>query len=287
MDWDKDGKPIETPAPVGDTIPADGQGDTSQDTSALADDTKVDTPDAAADLSAVFKELELGDTYGSPDAALRAMPEKERTITRLQQENADFRRILQQLTVPKEPVTEQPLTTEEFHERFQADPPGTLRQSGFATEKQLAEVRQDLGRLTQIERANNFAQMVSGLEGLEDVGAYVRSHMGSATSPNDFFPGRGVNPLWDKIMDAYAADPGLQSATPASVVRLLHATLKSKKITPDNPPVSPQRKQGAQTNRGDSPNKTAPLGAVPNYMEPQWTPEKIKEDMQRRGLWEQ
>jgi len=259
--------------PKGDTPPEDVlPGDTPKGDNPPEGDTPSDTP--SDNFDTLMEDLELNKTYSDPEKALRALPEKERTLKRLDMENAEFRRLLTEQAQRDRRSVPDPMSAEDIVEGLQTDPDGTLNKMGYVKRSDLEQVSTRVGQTEQSLLRDRMATVLEQYPELKDVAAHCRH---SETQ----FPW-GQNKLWDSMMTTYYSDQGLSYASVDSLIPMLYAmhTRGAGDGSPP-PPVSPKRKHSATTTSGGG--SRSPEGEQPDYSRPEWTPEKIKADLAKRG----
>lgn len=228
--------------PSSDTETID-DGDTEVETLEEGDN-ETETPKKKPELS-VFEELELNKTYDTPDAALRALREKERTLTQAQMDGAEMRRLLAKMVEKRDqPAPIVKPTREELEENFQTDPIGTVReQAREATNEKIAGLEDEVKTIKAERYYNRVASSMEGMENLKDVAQYMKTNL----TP----PPVGMNAAWDKINESYVS-MGLQGADAASAIPLLYKVLFGGKPA-EKPVVSRipvEKKNKAQTHSG-------------------------------------
>lgn len=277
-----------------DSTDKDKSGDTDTDTSdddESDDDTDTETP--ADDISKVMTELGLDKTYADAEAALRAVPEQMKALTRAHTDSAEMRRLLTELAKsrtegPAEKKSDLP-SNEELIEEFNVDPIATFDKMA----KSRGYVRgEDLGQLTSEVRntaitvgRNNLAQGVESLKGLENVAPLLK--VGQTPEP-------GFNAVWDAMDAAYQQRPALHSLSQADVMPILHdlvqganggATDDAGDDKPGVKKVSLSKKAGASTTGSGGKGAGLLEDGTPDFTLPKWTDEKIKAWMIKHEMY--
>lgn len=226
-------------------------------------ETATDENAEATPLDATMEELGLNKQYGTPDAALRAVPEQRKHIETQNRENQELRRLLQrqlEMAQQRPPVAKPSLTPDEVAEGLASDPQRTLRDAGFVTTNEVQDQIQPLlTRMQQLQQEaenNRIVTVLQGLDGMGDVAAHFRS--------TGDWPAPGVSPLWDSMMEKYHARPVYSQMPTGDVLAVLHdvVTAHQKSGKPPVAPVSSKKKAGASTTAGTT---GAGKGGVPNF----------------------
>ena len=260
-----------TPAPV------DPPADPPVDPSAPEPDPTGDPTPDPTDYGAILEESGLLSRYGSPEAALRAIPEQQATITRMQQENAEFRRMLTQMTGQKKDDAPKGPSQEEITELWDAGRHAeALDKMGFARKTDvdtLSAEQQDQAYRNEVREATD---QLRDFPELKDVAEYA-SRTFSSQNPTPFPVGK--NKVWDAMM-AEAVESGVRPDS--QNLRLLYKAVKGN-APATNSPVSTNKKERAKTAGG--PGQPKSDDALPDYSDPKWTADKIKADAKKRGLY--
>ena len=256
-------------AQVDDTL------DTSTDDSSADPDTGTDVPKsdtdtdtAISDEQKAFDEAGLSGQFGSAAEALSRIPDfnrhtdhlHKRNLT-LEQENAELKKTK---TEPPDPAA--------IRDKFDENPLEAFEDAGLARKEDVDSMRSEIQRLQDRDNNRNFADSLSEYPELKNVVSAYR--IGRNPVP-------GMNPYWDKMKEIIFQYPGLETASPEAIVKILLPHAK-KLVNPGQKPpvekVSDADKAGANSL---SPGKTART-TTPDYSN--MTSDQIEADMRKRGL---
>ena len=255
-------------APVDDTL------DTSTDDSpADPDKPKDDDPDPApepaiSDEQKAFDEAGLSGQFGSAAEALRRIPDFNRHTDQLHKRNLTLE---QELAEARKTKTV-PLNSEQFRDKFDENPLDALDSAGLAKKEDVESLQTEIQRLQDRDNSRNFADSLSEYPELKNV---VSAYRIGRT------PVSGMNPYWDKMKELMSEYPGLETASPEVIVKILLPHAKKLIDAGQKPPVdkvSDADKAGANS---PPPGKTART-TTPDYSN--MTSDQIEADMRKRGL---
>jgi hypothetical protein len=251
---------------VGETnetlVPGDNElvpdGDNEVETPVDTGDTETETPEEEEPSRSVFEELELNKTYENEEAALRALREKERTLTQAQMDAAEMRRLLAQVIDKEKREEVKKPSREELEENFQVDPIGTIDQrAGYVADDKVEGLRRQIATIETERHFSRLSRSMRDIDDLKNVAEYMENNLS--------VPPRGMNQAWDKLSDFYGQTPGLHGADPALLIPMLYnqifggkAAVSKAEVTP----VPPAKKEKAQTHAGRQ--KTSP-GGMPDF----------------------
>jgi hypothetical protein len=218
-------------------------------------DTETETEEQVDPLVSLMQETGLNNTYGTPEAALRGVAEKNRFIEEQREENRKLHDLLKQQLDRQVQSPQSAQTSEEFVEQFSQDPEGTLRAAGFVHQSQMAGVRGAVESLRTQRHNEAIATAVSKREDIAEVAPYLSR--GEA-------PPQGLNPTWDRMWALYSVQ-GVNAASPETTIDMLHKLAQPTAASkPKVPPVPANKKVEATTTSGGR-KTTIPSGDVPDW----------------------
>lgn len=253
IEVDEDGNEIDATQPTepeGEQEPqerADTETETAEDTPEA--DTETETAEAEEEqpedpIMRTFRESGLDKRYGTPEEALRSIPDFRRYTDSLAKANADYQKRLAEFETQQQKL--QPIDPVEIREQFEDDPVEAIRRAGFASREDFAAAMQKIESMERKELIRDRAQMLEGYDGLKDVASALRT--------TGDFPPPGVNPLWDEMNRALEREyPGLKTASPETVLQILHPIAKLRLDARKRPAVakvSAEEKAAANTTSG-------------------------------------
>lgn len=213
----------------------------------------------------------LSDRFKTVDDVLESYRNAEGELTRLQQEQANWKRERETFVnmISRVKTPEPQVNPDEVVERFNTDPINSLRSAGFVTKEDLNTINETIQQAQRAQQANDLASFMAEHDDLKDAASYVRS--------NKTLPTTGQYPAWDRLMAAYYRT-GLagQTKDDIAVLRLIAPQVFPAK-KPSVPPVPPDKKERAQTAGGQ--RRTS---GAPDYRS--MTAQQILDDMTKRGL---
>ena len=247
-----------------ETATSDSAADPDTDT---GDKPDTDTEPAISDEQEAFNRLGLSGQFVSPVDALNRMPDFNRHIDHLNKRNLTLEQELAEARKTK-PV---PLNSDQFRDKFDENPLDALDSAGLAKKEDVESLQTEIQRLQDRDNSRNFADSLSEYPELKNV---VSAYRIGRT------PVSGMNPYWDKMKELMSEYPGLETASPEVIVKILLPHAK-KLVNPGQKPpvgkVSDADKAGANS---PSPGKTART-TTPDYSN--MTSDQIMADMRKRG----
>lgn len=256
-------------AQVDDTLDTSTD-DSSADTDTGTDDDKsdTDTGTAISDEQKAFDEAGLSGQFGSAAEALSRIPDFNRHTDHLHKRNLTLEQEIAEL---KKTKTEPP-DPAKIRDKFDENPLEAFEQAGLARKEDVDSLQSEIQRLQDRDNARNFADSLSEYPELKNVVSAYRIGRNPVT---------GMNRHWDKILELLNASPGLETAGPEAIVKVLLPQAKKLIDAGQKPPVdkvSDADKAGANS---PPPGKTART-TTPDYSN--MTSDQIEADMRKRGL---
>lgn len=262
-----------------DTDAAPEEGDTQPDTGdeeLESPDTKEETPDEedqGPEVDDLLKQYELDGTYKTVDDALRATREQQQYISRTQAENAELRRILQQVAAERKPEkTEEADPPEDIWEGLQKDFNGTLRRMGYVHKEDVGKLEQRLNSIETAAATKEYHSAVDQYPELTNIAEQMKRQ--APIQP-------GVNPYWDEFNKIVQERPGiLQMRDTEALATLMDIAKGRMKPKANVTPVSKDQKNRASTTSKASRRSG---GDVPDFGKME--PEEIKKWYAERGMY--
>ena len=214
-------------------------------------DPEADPPDPYAQL---LKDAGLDKQYESVEDLVNRTPDTNRYLTKLEQENAEFRKAL--LNNKAEPTPKKPAFDPEAFEDKHAINPQAFADAGLVTQDKLNEANtQILTKLDQLERQqynNQTATQVTQYAHVADVAPLLR---------NGTEPPAGANPVWDAMVKIQSNFEGVDQLPLETKIKLLrpYAQALVNKTNGGKPPVNPvsqDKKDAARTTNPKGAKKT-------------------------------
>ena len=248
-------KPSDDPQPPGGDTPTD----TPDDPSAPSGDTPSDTPD----YGNLMQETGLHKKYGSVEAALRAIPEQQATITRAQQEAAELRNLLTARFGKSPDQPEASISDKEVEETFGVDAGkfrNILDKMGYAKKSEIENLSKSVNQADMRAALNESVSTLRAYPELSDVADFVQK---AAKAGNiSQFP-TGTNKTWDRIIEL-AQEHGVTRETFGQSLPLLYQVAKGQPSTPTQPAAPQQKRNRAETGGGPGQSQRTDTG-MPNF----------------------
>lgn len=241
-----------------------------------APDTETETDEGSE--QSVLTKYGL-DRYGTVDAALAGIQEKDRFIDELKEGGRQMREVLKSYTKQPAPTEERP---EPLDFNADVDPDAALQKAGYVRQDQVqpsfARVDERLAQTEGYLQRMAFADAVGQFDELKDVVPQLRTGQ---------LPIPGRNKLWDEMGRVYQSAPGLQAVDPSQIVPILYdAAQKRMGAPPAVAPVSAEKKRGATTTSAGRREAGLPYlsDGTPDFNDEKWTDTKIYNWHEERDL---